>query len=118
MMLELLSGLGIVLASALLIVSFLFLNNLRKDRSYSFAMIFLKPQSIMALSLLIACFILFSIARIVSFLIVLYGLREELELSIISYVRAPIDFIAAIFLLSSIIMLYRVTRRPTSSQPS
>ena len=65
----------------------------------------------MAFTLMTICFIIFAAARIISYILVLYGISGALEMEIIATIRAPMDLIGAILLMTSTMMLYSITRK-------
>jgi len=85
--------------------------HLRSDPSYALSRLFLKKRSVKAFALMTVCFLMFAAARVVSFALLILGVSGELELRIISLVRAPMDLLASILLLASTAILYSVTRR-------
>ncbi len=85
--------------------------HLRSDPSYALSRLFLKKRSVKAFVLMTVCFLMFAAARVVSFVLLILGVSGELELRIISLVRAPMDLLASILLLASTAILYSVTRR-------
>ena len=85
--------------------------HLRSDPSYALSRLFLKKRSVKAFVFMTVCFLMFAAARVVSFVLLILGVSGELELRIISLVRAPMDLLASILLLASTAILYSVTRR-------
>jgi len=85
--------------------------HLRSDPSYALSRLFLKKRSVKAFVLMTVCFLMCAAARVVSFALLILGVSGELELRIISLVRAPMDLLASILLLASTAILYSVTRR-------
>jgi len=109
--LELTSGIGIILSFIFLLTCYNLYRNLRDHPTYSLGRIFLRKESILAFILMSACFVIFAAARIVSYILILCGMSGAIEMEIIATVRAPMDFIGAILLTASIIILYSITRR-------
>ncbi|RLI38447.1 hypothetical protein DRO64_11695 [Candidatus Bathyarchaeota archaeon] len=99
--------LGLILSILFASFSYLYYRNISKDTSYSFARLFLERGALRALTTLNIGFGLYMIARITSFLIVMGFLEEAAIYSI----RAPIDLLAGILLIYSIMNLWRITRR-------
>ena len=99
--------LGLIISIFFASSSYLYYRNMIKDVSYSFARLFLERGALRSLIILNIGFSLHMIARIVSFLIVM-GFLEE---AAIYSVRTPIDLLAGILLIYSIMNLWRITRR-------
>jgi len=99
--------LGLIFSIFFASSSYLYYRNMIKDVSYSFARLFLERGALRSLIILNIGFGLHMIARIVSFLIVM-GFLEE---AAIYSVRTPIDILAGILLIYSIMNLWRITRR-------
>jgi len=111
LILELTSLIGVFISIAFALLCLGLYKHLRSDPSYALGRLFLKERSVKAFALMTVCFLMFAAARIVSFALMAFGVSGELELKIISLVRAPIDFLASILLLASTAILYSVTRR-------
>ncbi|HDD42758.1 MAG: hypothetical protein DRN61_02535 [Thaumarchaeota archaeon] len=111
MVLELASLIGMLLSIAFTLLCLGLYRHLRGDPSYALSRLFLKERSVKAFTLMTLCFLMFAAARVVSFALLILGVSGELELEIISLVRAPIDLLASLLLLASTAILYSVTRR-------
>ncbi|RLG01057.1 MAG: hypothetical protein DRN49_02115 [Thaumarchaeota archaeon] len=111
MMLELTSGIGIIISFIFLLTCYNLHKNLRDHPIYSLGRIFLRKESILAFILMVICFIIFAAARIVSYTLILCGISGTIEMKIIATIRAPMDLIGAILLTSSVMILYLITRR-------
>lgn len=111
MMLELTSGIGIIISSIFLLTCYSLYKNLRDNPTYSLGRMFLKKESILAFILMTICFIIFAMARIVSYALILFGISGAVEMKIIATIRAPMDLIGAILLTASIMILYSITRK-------
>ena len=111
MILELTSLIGVFLSIVFALLCLGLYRHLKSDPSYALSRLFLKEQAVKAFALMTLCFLLFAAARIVSFALVILGVSGELELEIISLIRAPIDLLASLLLLASTAILYSVTRR-------
>ena len=110
-LLELTSGMGVALSLLFLVTCYNLYKNLRDRLTYSLGRMFLKRESILAFTLMTICFIIFAAARIISFTLILCRISGPLEMKIIATVRAPMDLIGAILLMTSTMMLYSITRR-------
>lgn len=109
-----LSASATLLALAYAFFAFRFYLNLKRDLNYSLAKLFLKGSSIHAFTLFLTSLLLFTIARAISFAILLGAFGEE----VIVYVRSPIELAATLALTVSLATLYWVTRRSKASEPS
>jgi len=98
---------GTALAAAYAVFATGFYLNLKRSLNYSLARLFLKGSSVHALILLVLSLIFFTLARIISFTIIVGALGEETIL----FVRAPLDLVATALLLVSVAILYVVTKR-------
>ena len=111
MMLKLTSGIGVILSFIFLLTCYNLYKNLRNRPIYSLGRMFLKKESILAFILMTICFIIFAAARIISYMVILYGISGAVEMRIIATIRAPMDLIGAVLLMTSTMMLYSITRK-------